>query len=157
MENSDYPKHAAAPIMGAPPIYENHGYAATAMPVPNIYNPAVHTTVVTISPSESSVIRDHLPWSIFNILYMNFCCLGLCAVVHSVKSRDRKLAGDRFGAVSHGTKARNFNIAATTLTLLLCFIMFILVVSGIITAVGSINSRYPSNPYNPYNPYRGPQ
>lgn len=42
-------------------------------------------TVITI---RSSVVpRDHLIWSIFNIVYMNFCCLGLVALAYSVKVR----------------------------------------------------------------------
>ncbi|XP_009959890.1 PREDICTED: interferon-induced transmembrane protein 5, partial [Leptosomus discolor] len=29
--------------------------------------------------------RDHLVWSIFNTIYMNFCCLGFVALAFSVK------------------------------------------------------------------------
>lgn len=31
--------------------------------------------------------RDHLIWSIFNTIYMNFCCLGFVALAFSVKVR----------------------------------------------------------------------
>lgn len=31
--------------------------------------------------------RDHLVWSIFNTIYMNFCCLGFVALAFSVKVR----------------------------------------------------------------------
>ncbi|KAK4822355.1 hypothetical protein QYF61_013546 [Mycteria americana] len=33
--------------------------------------------------------RDHLVWSIFNTIYMNFCCLGFVALAFSVKVRAR--------------------------------------------------------------------
>ncbi|XP_009698855.1 PREDICTED: interferon-induced transmembrane protein 5, partial [Cariama cristata] len=35
----------------------------------------------TVSPPP----RDHLVWSIFNTIYMNFCCLGFVALAFSVK------------------------------------------------------------------------
>lgn len=35
----------------------------------------------------SPLPRDHLVWSIFNTIYMNFCCLGFVALAFSVKVR----------------------------------------------------------------------
>lgn len=29
--------------------------------------------------------RDHMLWSVFSTLYLNLCCLGFLALVHSVK------------------------------------------------------------------------
>nr|XP_014352941.1 PREDICTED: interferon-induced transmembrane protein 3-like [Latimeria chalumnae] len=43
------------------------------------------STVVNMGPSTEAP-RDHLLWSIFNTIYMNFCCLGFLALVFSVKS-----------------------------------------------------------------------
>lgn len=40
-------------------------------------------TVVTVGASAPP--RDHLIWSIFNTIYMNFCCLGFVALAFSVK------------------------------------------------------------------------
>ncbi|XP_009999783.1 PREDICTED: interferon-induced transmembrane protein 5 [Chaetura pelagica] len=38
------------------------------------------------TPTVSSPLpRDHLVWSIFNTIYMNFCCLGFVALAFSVK------------------------------------------------------------------------
>ncbi|XP_055670526.1 LOW QUALITY PROTEIN: interferon-induced transmembrane protein 5 [Falco peregrinus] len=39
------------------------------------------------SPTTSPLPRDHLIWSIFNTIYMNFCCLGFVALAFSVKVR----------------------------------------------------------------------
>ncbi|KAM4617389.1 dispanin subfamily A member 2b-like [Discoglossus pictus] len=102
MESSNYPQQAEAP-----PLYKDHGYDPSRQ---------VQSTVVTVSPNEPPV-RDHLIWSIFNIIYMNFCCLGLLALVFSVKSRDQKQVGDKNGARSYGITSRSLNIAATVLTI----------------------------------------
>lgn len=42
-------------------------------------------TVLAIGTSP--LPRDHLLWSIFNTIYMNFCCLGFVALAFSVKVR----------------------------------------------------------------------
>uniref|UniRef100_A0A6I8S9S4 Interferon-induced transmembrane protein 1 n=1 Tax=Xenopus tropicalis TaxID=8364 RepID=A0A6I8S9S4_XENTR len=91
--------------------------------------PQVHTTLVNIIPGELS-IRDHLPWSIFNTFYINFCCLGFIAVIFSVKSRDRKVIGDRIGAMSYGSTARNLNIAATMFTVITIIVVLIMLLSA---------------------------
>lgn len=41
------------------------------------------TTVVTIR-SETAV-PDHIVWSLFNTIFMNWCCLGFVAFAYSVK------------------------------------------------------------------------
>uniref|UniRef100_A0A8C3W569 Interferon-induced transmembrane protein 3 n=1 Tax=Catagonus wagneri TaxID=51154 RepID=A0A8C3W569_9CETA len=43
----------------------------------------VATTVINIR-SETSV-PDHIVWSLFNSLFMNWCCLGFVAFAYSVK------------------------------------------------------------------------
>ncbi|OWK10609.1 IFITM3 [Cervus elaphus hippelaphus] len=43
----------------------------------------VTTTVISI-PSETSV-PDHIVWSLFNTIFMNWCCLGFVAFAYSVK------------------------------------------------------------------------
>ncbi|XP_029412671.1 interferon-induced transmembrane protein 3-like isoform X2 [Nannospalax galili] len=48
------------------------------------------TTTVTTAinmPSEVS-IPDHVVWSLFNTLFMNFCCLGFIAYAYSVKGQE---------------------------------------------------------------------
>uniref|UniRef100_A0A8C5WK37 Interferon-induced transmembrane protein n=1 Tax=Leptobrachium leishanense TaxID=445787 RepID=A0A8C5WK37_9ANUR len=89
-------------------------------------------TIVVVQASVAP-IRDHLVWSIFNAAYFNVCCLGLLALVFSVKSRDRKVVGDIRGSISYGATARNFNIAATFISLLLIAGFIGLAASGILT------------------------
>ncbi|KAM4617388.1 dispanin subfamily A member 2b-like [Discoglossus pictus] len=102
MESNNYPRQAEGL-----PLYKDHGYDPSRQ---------VQSTVVTVSPDEPPV-RDHLVWSIFNMIYMNFCCLGLLALVFSVKSRDQKLIGNKNGAQSYGVTSRSLNISATVLTI----------------------------------------
>ncbi|XP_069760657.1 dispanin subfamily A member 2b isoform X1 [Narcine bancroftii] len=80
-------------------------------------------------------IHDHLPWSIFNFVYMNVCCLGLTAMIFSVKSRDRKVVGDVEGARHYGSTARSLNIAATVLGILIFIIIIALLASGTLMAM----------------------
>ncbi|XP_018418155.1 PREDICTED: uncharacterized protein LOC108791989 [Nanorana parkeri] len=121
MEASDYARE-----LGSPPTYNERGYEQLRKETEfrNIPSQQVQTTVVTITP-EGPRVRDHIIWSLFNAMYLNFCCLGVFALVFSVKSRDRKLLGDKNGATSYGSTARSLNIAATVLSILLVFVIAI--------------------------------
>ncbi|XP_063293504.1 dispanin subfamily A member 2b-like [Pelobates fuscus] len=119
---------------GGPPSYECQDQGPLgdeSKRIQNVISPPLQSTVVTVTHNISPV-QDHVVWSTFNMAYMNFCCLGLIALVFSVKSRDRKMVGDMNGAVSYGGTARSLNIAATVLSILLIFIAIILVVTGVI-------------------------
>ncbi|CAI9548810.1 unnamed protein product [Staurois parvus] len=85
------------------------------------------STVLAI-PSDQRPVQDHLIWSIFNTIYMNFCCLGFLALIFSVKSRDQKLNGKQSEARQYSTTARYLNIFSTVLTIL----WFLITVSVII-------------------------
>ncbi|XP_043825630.1 dispanin subfamily A member 2b-like [Dromiciops gliroides] len=76
--------------------------------------------------------QDFFVWSVFNTLYMNFCCLGLMALIFSVKARDRKVVGDLNGARSYGSTAKCLNIFALVFSLLLVAVLIGLMVTGII-------------------------
>ncbi|NXO88694.1 IFM1 protein, partial [Certhia brachydactyla] len=76
--------------------------------------------------------RDHLVWSIFTTLYGNFCCLGLLALVFSVKSRDRKVLGDYSGARSYGSTAKYLNITAWVINIII--VIIVVTVIALITA-----------------------
>uniref|UniRef100_A0A8V5FU67 Uncharacterized protein n=1 Tax=Melopsittacus undulatus TaxID=13146 RepID=A0A8V5FU67_MELUD len=94
--------------------------------------------------------RDHLVWSICTMLYANVCCLGLLALVYSVKSRDRKVLGDYSAAQSYGSTARQLNITALVLSMALgALIIFItiLVVNGAITAMKSFTNEQEHQPF----------
>ncbi|XP_041650811.1 dispanin subfamily A member 2b-like [Cheilinus undulatus] len=83
----------------------------------------VNTTTVNIVAEPP---KDHIIWSLLCFVYTNPCCLGLVALIHSIKARDRKMVGDLEGARQYGLSARNYNIAATAL---FCLIMLIFIIS----------------------------
>ncbi|XP_038663973.1 dispanin subfamily A member 2b-like [Scyliorhinus canicula] len=93
----------------------------------------VQTTVITLGPNVAHV-RDHLPWSIFNFFYLNFCCLGFVALVFSVKSRDRKVVGDVEGAQHYASTARALNIAIAVLASLAVVIAIVTTLVIVINA-----------------------
>uniref|UniRef100_A0A3Q1K9E4 Uncharacterized protein n=1 Tax=Anabas testudineus TaxID=64144 RepID=A0A3Q1K9E4_ANATE len=61
--------------------------------------------------------KDHIIWSLCCFVYSNPFCLGLAALIFSIKSRDRKTAGDLEGARHYGS---------TALCLLLCVVILVL-------------------------------
>ncbi|XP_071415665.1 dispanin subfamily A member 2b-like [Pithys albifrons albifrons] len=71
--------------------------------------------------------RDHLAWSLCSTLYGNVLCLGLLAFIFSVKSRDRKMLGDRSGALSYGSTAKYLNIAALVINIIIVIIVITVV------------------------------
>ena len=42
------------------------------------------TTVIEVYP-DSAEVNDYYLWSIFNFVYLNFCCLGFIALAYSLK------------------------------------------------------------------------
>ncbi|XP_006164545.2 interferon-induced transmembrane protein 3 [Tupaia chinensis] len=100
---------------GSPPNYEmlreEHEVGAPPPAAP------VTSTVINIR-SETSV-PDHVVWSLFNTVFMNFCCLGFIAFAYSVKSRDRKMVGDVIGAQAYASTAKCLNVCALVLGVLM--------------------------------------
>ncbi|XP_031244634.1 interferon-induced transmembrane protein 1 [Mastomys coucha] len=82
-------------------------------------------TTTTINMPEIST-PDHVVWSLFSTLFMNFCCLGFIAYAYSVKSRDRKMVGDATGAQSYASTARCLNISSLIFTILMTIIFIII-------------------------------
>ncbi|XP_035581330.1 interferon-induced transmembrane protein 1-like [Zalophus californianus] len=101
-----------------PPTYEmlkeEHEVAVFGAPQSSA---PVTTTVINIR-SETAV-PDHIVWSLFNTIFMNWCCLGFVAFAYSMKSRDRKMVGDMTGAQTYASTAKCLNIWALVLGLLL--------------------------------------
>ncbi|XP_069480023.1 interferon-induced transmembrane protein 1-like [Ambystoma mexicanum] len=103
-----------------------------------VLSPPQGTTINSTTVNMNSVAicqqtpRDHMAWSIFSTLYLNFCCLGFLALVFSVKARDRKFVGDINGATSYGSTAKSLNITALVLSLLFIFLFIVLVATGVI-------------------------
>ncbi|XP_015358898.1 interferon-induced transmembrane protein 3-like isoform X2 [Marmota marmota marmota] len=78
-----------------------------------------------ISISREDITPDYVTWSLFNTLFMNFCCLGFIAFAYSVKSRDRKMVGDITGAQAFAFTAKCLNVSAMVFTIILTIIFMI--------------------------------
>ena len=67
-----------------PPAYEvlKEEHEVAVLGAPQSQAP-VTTTVINIH-SETAV-PDHIVWSLFNTIFMNWCCLGFVAFAYSVK------------------------------------------------------------------------
>ncbi|KAM7329553.1 interferon-induced transmembrane protein 1-like [Alexandromys fortis] len=85
------------------------------------------TTTINM-PAEIST-PDHVIWSTFNALFLNFCCLGFIAYAHSVKSRDRKMVGDVTGAKAYASTAKCLNICALIFSSIMIIIFIALYAS----------------------------
>ncbi|XP_030307258.1 interferon-induced transmembrane protein 10 [Calypte anna] len=82
------------------------------------------TTVIEIYP-DTTEVNDYYLWSIFNFVYLNFCCLGFIALAYSLKVRDKKLLNDLNGAVEDAKTARLFNITSSALATFCIILIFI--------------------------------
>ncbi|CAO2583828.1 Interferon-induced transmembrane protein 3 [Lemmus lemmus] len=122
-----------APNGGQPPNYERikEEYEVTELGAPH-GSTSVRTTVINM-PREVAV-PDHVVWSLFNTLFLNFCCLGFIAYAYSVKSRDRKMVGDVTGAQAYASTAKCLNISALVLSILTVVITVIAVVCIVVSA-----------------------
>ncbi|XP_056908903.1 dispanin subfamily A member 2b-like [Takifugu flavidus] len=93
------------------------------------------STVVDI-PAEPP--KDHFIWSIICFSYSNIFCLGLAALIFSVKARDRKMMGDMNGAQHYGSTARCLNIVSTVLLA----VFFLIVLITVIVVAVEINKHH---------------
>ncbi|ELW65317.1 Interferon-induced transmembrane protein 3 [Tupaia chinensis] len=114
---------------GSPPNYEmlreEHEVSVLGVPPPAV---PVTSTVINIR-SETSV-PDHVVWSLFNTVFMNYCCLGFIAFAYSVKSRDRKMVGDVIGAQNYASTAKCLNIFALVIDIILTLMFIILCIAA---------------------------
>ncbi|KAI4825701.1 hypothetical protein KUCAC02_021373 [Chaenocephalus aceratus] len=78
--------------------------------------------------------RDHIIWSLCCFLYSNPFCLGLAALIYSIKARDRKVVGDMEGARHYGSTARCLNTCATVWVSIMILIFIITFTSVIVLA-----------------------
>ncbi|XP_072292055.1 interferon-induced transmembrane protein 1-like [Eucyclogobius newberryi] len=121
------------------------------------YNPYVgHPTVVhhTRVQVTREMPRDHFLCSLFIMLYCgNPLCLGLAALIHSVKARDRKVAGDIEGAQRHGSTASTLNtcsIVLFVLSVITVVIMFSVLTAKISHIYDSYGRGYGYGGYQSY-------
>ncbi|KAL1776288.1 interferon-induced transmembrane protein 3, partial [Sigmodon hispidus] len=96
---------------GQPPNYERIKEEYEVADLGGSHSSTSVTTTVINMPREVAV-PDHVVWSLFNTLFLNFCCLGFIAYAYSVKSRDRKMVGDVSGAQAYASTAKCLNISA---------------------------------------------
>ncbi|CAI5665445.1 unnamed protein product [Oreochromis niloticus] len=113
------------------------GYATEAVPLQGVnyggvpgQPGVVQHTAVNITRGQRVITEspDHIIWSLCCFVYSNPFCLGLAALINSIRARDRKLVGDMDGARHYGSTARNLNIVATiivTTAILITIIVFI--------------------------------
>ncbi|XP_044282019.1 interferon-induced transmembrane protein 10 [Varanus komodoensis] len=99
-----------------PPVQCKHSVEKKTMTNP--------TTVIEICP-DTTEVNDYYLWSIFNFVYLNFCCLGFIALAYSLKVRDKKLLNDLNGAVEDAKTARLFNITSSALATFCIILVFI--------------------------------
>lgn len=59
-----------------------------------------HTALSVGTPGPTP--RDHMLWSVFSTMYLNLCCLGFLALVHSVKVGFKGCGKGRDGRMSVG-------------------------------------------------------
>ncbi|XP_004478465.1 interferon-induced transmembrane protein 3-like [Dasypus novemcinctus] len=114
---------------GLPTTYEmlKEEHEVTVLGPPHGEAP-VSTTVINIHGD--TCMSDHVVWSLFNTLFMNWCCLGFVAFAYSVKSRDRKMVGDVSGAQTYASTAKCLNICTLISSLLLTIVLIVLLVTG---------------------------
>ncbi|XP_070639244.1 interferon-induced transmembrane protein 3-like [Bos indicus] len=127
-----------------PPAYEvlKEEHEVAVLGAPQSQAPLT-TTVINIR--SDTAVPDHIVWSLFNTIFMNWCCLGFVAFAYSVKSRDRKMVGDITGAQSYASTAKCLNICSLVLGILLTVVFIVLVSTGslmIVQAVSELMQNY---------------
>ncbi|KAL1782209.1 interferon-induced transmembrane protein 2 [Sigmodon hispidus] len=127
---------------GLPPSYETikKEYGVTELGEP--HNSAVVRTTVINMPREVAV-PDHVVWSLFNTLFLNFCCLGFIAYAYSVKSRDRKMEGDVVRAQAYASTAKRLNISTLIFSLLMVIVCIIIVSTTSVAVFQAFSQRMP--------------
>uniref|UniRef100_A0A8D2BDW0 Uncharacterized protein n=1 Tax=Sciurus vulgaris TaxID=55149 RepID=A0A8D2BDW0_SCIVU len=83
------------------------------------------STVVSISRED--ITPDYVTWSLFNTIFLNFCCLGFTAFAFSIKSRDRKMVGDFTGSQTYASTSKKLNISATVISIIVIVLMLIFI------------------------------
>ncbi|KPP66391.1 dispanin subfamily A member 2b-like, partial [Scleropages formosus] len=69
-------------------------------------------TRVLMVPAAIPPVQDHIVWSLCSFMYTNFCCIGLVALIYSIKARDSKVIGDLEAAQKYGWTAYRLNCCA---------------------------------------------
>uniref|UniRef100_A0A452RWM7 Interferon induced transmembrane protein 1 n=1 Tax=Ursus americanus TaxID=9643 RepID=A0A452RWM7_URSAM len=95
----------------------------------------VATTVVTIQTE--TAVPDHIVWSLFNTIFMNWCCLGPAQA--SWPSDDKPWdGGDMTGARTYASTAKCLNVWALVLGLVLTIVSIVLLVNAYVAAYSRV-------------------
>ncbi|XP_027019607.1 interferon-induced transmembrane protein 3-like [Tachysurus fulvidraco] len=81
-------------------------------------------TVVVSMPEHPP---DYAAWSVCSMSYGNPCCLGLIALIFSMKSRDQKMVGNMTTAKNYGSTACCLNGFALGLSIVYVIIIIVIV------------------------------
>ncbi|ELW70061.1 interferon-induced transmembrane protein 3 [Tupaia chinensis] len=110
---------------GPPPNYEmlKEEHEASVL---GASPPAAPVTSTVNNICRETSVPTHVVWSLFNMIFMNYCCLGFIMFAYSVKSRDRKMVGDVIGAQNYASTAKCLHIFALVLGIILIVIFIIL-------------------------------
>uniref|UniRef100_A0A3P8R9G9 Interferon-induced transmembrane protein 3 n=1 Tax=Astatotilapia calliptera TaxID=8154 RepID=A0A3P8R9G9_ASTCA len=110
-----------------------------------------HTAVniTTGQPVITEAPKDYIIWSLCCFVYSNPFCLGLAALIYSIKARDRKVVGDVDGARRYGSTARCLNIISTIIvsTVFCALIIGITVLTTTIVSYRTPNLNSPREQY----------
>nr|XP_001096630.1 interferon-induced transmembrane protein 1 [Macaca mulatta] len=86
------------------------------------------STVINIHSKTS--VPNHVVWSLFNTIFLNWYCLGFIAFTYSVKSRDRKMVGNMTGAQAYASMAKCLYISALIVGIIMTIGFILLLVFG---------------------------
>uniref|UniRef100_A0A3P9JFC6 Uncharacterized protein n=1 Tax=Oryzias latipes TaxID=8090 RepID=A0A3P9JFC6_ORYLA len=125
----DYPQKTSIHDFTMNPVHPNGPLPAETVPLQgtpqHMYPGQLHTT--TAAGGHNTIVlqaeppKDHIIWSLCCFLYSNPMCLGLAALIFSIKL----VVGDLEGARHYGATARCLNIAATIIVCLTIIIVII--------------------------------
>ncbi|XP_062823589.1 dispanin subfamily A member 2b isoform X2 [Anolis carolinensis] len=115
--------HGPTHAHGMPPV---EARAPWGVGPPGPYYPYPRAALVSVR----KLPRDYLLWSLFTFSYANCCCLGLAALVFSIKSRDAKVLGDVESAEEHGKTARCLSVVAMTLAIVSMIVSIIVIATS---------------------------
>ncbi|XP_056454149.1 dispanin subfamily A member 2b-like [Gadus chalcogrammus] len=116
------------------------------------YNRDPDTVVTIVNPVEHP--RDYVVWSICSFFHANPFCLGLAALIFSIKARDMKVMGDLQRAKGYSKWALGLNVAAliSLVLIVFCLIIYLSVVAVQVRNAVLENYRFEHNNRNSY-PY----
>ncbi|KAL4622752.1 dispanin subfamily A member 2b-like [Arapaima gigas] len=85
-----------------------------------------------LTPASPLLLQDYIVWSLYSFVWVN-PCLGLAALIFSIKAQDRKVVGDLEAAREYGNKAICLNAFALIVTSVIVLVIIIFFTLEILT------------------------